>query len=391
MKNKNKCIFCSLLIVLCAGTSCLGSGKSGVSVALVETTDTLSYNLSNDVSTYNHTFQVFTDKDGSEYVTFLNRSTSEIFIYGIADSSPLKVIKYETEGPNGVGTVYSHYMRSWNEFLLPGMGKRIFFLDSCAVLKRTINFSKEDDITGFMSYASNPFVIHDNMLYSWLATRRNSESLSLQKSPSEIAINLSDEKYTFSPTLESAEILDYLNGRVESKSEVSNRFKCFDGKSLVYSYAYMEDLVVMSLDFKTIRHKKARSKYIGELKIPNFPENLDFDQSCALHCTNPYYGRIVYDPYRKLYYRFAYPKTELESQHESWYDLTQSGRNEFSIIVLDEDLNVIGETMFPRDRFRSNLYFVCKDGFYISCNHYKNPGFTDDKLQFVKFELKREK
>lgn len=163
--------------------------------------------------------------------------------------------------------------------------------------------------------------------------------------------------------------------------------RCFDGENLVYSYSYNDSLVVMSPDFSSVTSKIAKSRYIKTLDIPQKYSG-DFDENWRQYCSDAFYGHIVYDPYRKLYYRFAYPQTELVSKKENWYDLSQSGRNEFSIIVLDENLNVIGETMFPRDRFRSNLYFVCKDGFYISCNHYKNPGYTDDKLQFVKFELK---
>lgn len=31
-------------------------------------------------------------------------------------------------------------------------------------------------------------------------------------------------------------------------------------------------------------------------------------------CEMPSYGNIMYDEYRKVYYRFAYPETELETE-----------------------------------------------------------------------------
>ena len=377
-----------IIVLFCTLASCKGFETSAVSeVSLVETSDTVCFNITPDVRTYNHSFQVFTDTDGKEYATFLNRKTAQIFMYDIAGGEPVKTINYHKEGPDGIGTVYSHYMKSWNEFLIPGQNRTIYILDSCATIREKMDFSQVEGVTGFESYASNPFVIIGDTLFSYQSVRRG-ENHGIQDSPTEIALNLKTKEFVHSPNLASDEIKNYLIGKNETQSEVNNRNKCFNGKSLVYSYAYNEDLIVMSMDFKDISYKKAVSKYIGQLKIPDFPKDMDFDEGCRQFCTNPYYGQIVYDPYRKYYYRFAYPSTELENHTESWYDLTQSGRDEFSIIILDEDLNVIGETLFPRDRFRSNLYFVCKDGFYISCNHYKNPGYTDDAFQFVKFEVK---
>ncbi|WP_366784804.1 DUF4221 family protein [uncultured Phocaeicola sp.] len=73
-------------------------------------------------------------------------------------------------------------------------------------------------------------------------------------------------------------------------------------------------------------------------------------------CEIPYYGDIIYDEYRQLYYRMAYPKESLQ-EGESLSDMMQSGRIRFSIIILDKDLNVVGETMFPEDLYGSNLYY----------------------------------
>lgn len=65
---------------------------------------------------------------------------------------------------------------------------------------------------------------------------------------------------------------------------------------------------------------------------------------------------LIYDEYRQLYYRMAYPKESLQ-EGESLSDMMQSGRIRFSIIILDKDLNVVGETMFPEDLYGSNLYY----------------------------------
>lgn len=108
------------------------------------------------------------------------------------------------------------------------------------------------------------------------------------------------------------------------------------------------------------------------------------DLGIKLMCEIPYYGDIIYDEYRQLYYRIAYPKDSLK-EGESLSDMMQSGRTRFSIIILDKDLNVVGETMFPENLYRSNLYYIEKDGLYISSNHYKNSHYNEDNLSFDRF------
>ena len=47
-------------------------------------------------------------------------------------------------------------------------------------------------------------------------------------------------------------------------------------------------------------------------------------------------------------------------------------------MILDEDFNAVGETLFPENEFRSDLMFVLEDGLYISSSHYKNPIYDEE-------------
>ena len=72
-------------------------------------------------------------------------------------------------------------------------------------------------------------------------------------------------------------------------------------------------------------------------------------------------------------------------KEENLFDLIQSGRNRFSVLILDKDLNLVGETLMPDNCYRSNLYYVGDDGLYMSTNHYNNPDFDEDSLRFERF------
>lgn len=105
-------------------------------------------------------------------------------------------------------------------------------------------------------------------------------------------------------------------------------------------------------------------------------------------CEHASYGKILYDKYRDVYYRFAYPPCEINDYSGDYVDLIRSGRKNFSIIILDNRLNIIGETSFPSYTYNSNLSFILEDGLYLSLNHIKNPDYSDDLLRFQKIELK---
>lgn len=106
-------------------------------------------------------------------------------------------------------------------------------------------------------------------------------------------------------------------------------------------------------------------------------------------CEIPNYGNILYDSYREIYYRIAYPKTDIDASIRP-LELMDYGRKNFSIIILDKKFNKIGETLFPDYTYNSVQMFIREDGLYISESHYLNPGFSDDRLNFRKFVFEGE-
>lgn len=67
--------------------------------------------------------------------------------------------------------------------------------------------------------------------------------------------------------------------------------------------------------------------------------------------------------------------------------LFRTGRKQFSIMILDEDFNVIGEHLFPPYTYNPRLSFVSKGKLYISLNNIMNPDYSDDVIRFQMVEL----
>ncbi|MCQ2239882.1 MAG: DUF4221 domain-containing protein [Bacteroidaceae bacterium] len=383
-----KLLFPSLFLLVCLISCNSGNGVKNEAY-LFETDDTLTFQLDSNVSVYNHSVLLSEDDSGNEFISFVDGNNWSIYLYALGADTVMKRIQYETEGPNGVGQVFSCLYRHPDEFLLPDYQRPyISVLNSSGEKTGSLDLT-DKGILSIHNELYNPLVFIGDKIYSVQNPRRSPSGAGLMESPTEIAINTRDLTVETSPCLLPSKTLDLLSHSNTADGKFIEESRCYDGKNFVYSFFGNEELIIMSPDFKKIETKLARSRYIPDGVSLDVIEDSDFSAVMRRACTGAEYGRIIYDKYRRCYYRFAYPETDLDEKEPDWHDLTQSGRDEFSIIILDEDLNVIGETMFPRDRFRSNLYFVCKDGFYISCNHYKNPGYTDDAFQFVKFEVKK--
>ena len=109
-------------------------------------------------------------------------------------------------------------------------------------------------------------------------------------------------------------------------------------------------------------------------------------------CEHAEYGNLLYDKYRNVYYRVAFPQTDVphDLKDREYMDLLVYGRKTFSILVLDKNLDIIGETQFPDYTYNPMMMFVHKDGLYISASHPFNEDYSDDWLYFQCFELVKE-
>ena len=141
-----------------------------------------------------------------------------------------------------------------------------------------------------------------------------------------------------------------------------------------------EDVFVVSMDHSDIRRVKVKSRHIDS---PT-EQQKDTEQGPRLYLELPRYGDLIYDSYRKVYYRFAYPKVSL-NKDMNWWGKAVYGRKKFSVMVLDEDFHVIGETLFPEGIYNSFVFFINKDGLYISRDY--KIGMAEQSEDYLTFEL----
>jgi hypothetical protein len=139
------------------------------------------------------------------------------------------------------------------------------------------------------------------------------------------------------------------------------------------------------LDGNLIKSVDAKSQFLDQ-GFPSFNEATDRFNTMNYISASDRYERLLYDEYREVFYRFVFPKVEVQNEEE--INQLRIFPRKFGVMILDKDLNVLGETLMPENTYFPSNSFVSKDGLYISISHPDNPKNEEDLMSFEVFKLK---
>ncbi len=380
-----KCLlFLCLIMLTFSCTSTVNTDKY-----LLEKTDkVLSFPVMEEVKVPQSSVIIF-NENGTNYLSFQNLPKSEILIYSMDSQNLVKRLCINTEGDNSVtGGFGGYYIADMEHIFIPSMYvSTIFVIDTAGLVKQKINYVKTKDdklLKPFMPSDESQMVFLNNNLYIPQTINLRLGDKAIKESPIKVVLDTIENTVEALP-MRFPPLIDHKDfGTIGAfGAEYSC---CFDGNRFIYSFNADEDLYLTTSAHDKIERKKAKSKYIDYVTVFRSTEG-NFQKMIKAQCEHAIYGKFIYDKYRNVYYRFVYPECEINDYSGDYVELLRSGRKNFSILILDHDLNVIGEKLFPDFTYNPNVSFVLEDGLYISLSHIKNPSYTDDMLRFQRFEL----
>ena len=309
------------------------------------------------------------EENGKEYLHFENtqKSLYDIVIFDIENKQIAKRIPLHKTGPNGLPAVFGSRPSPGSQYILVAQNNisRISSINDKGEVIRNYNFqTPESQFTSLHlgSYYNTSGFVKDSCLFL------------------KIGIPKPDMKREDWPKTHMFASLDLKTGKIKwtpifyppiFKEEYEN---IDGGYGFSYDYNYKEsrlvcgffgyDSLMVTDNLKHIRWYNAKSKYLKSMK-PKLGNAMAGINSIIEFCETPKYWHIMYDKYRDVYYRFAEMPYKL-APNESPYDEPKG--KEFSVIVLNEDFEIIGETKFPGKKYFYKMSFVGKEGLYISEN-----------------------
>ena len=381
--------------------ACQDSPKESIAIYDIGLAESKKIVLPVDENTYYLSKSIFQfEEDDKEYLLFgnLEKRQHELLIYDIEKQNLHKRIPLEKEGPNGVPGIWGciPFFDSKTFLVSQHNSGRMSIIDGEGIVVQKYSMRQFSDKTkrrGLwvdsrfgVSFFYTPSFIKDSIVYF-------SNGIFIQY---KINQRLDREVWKTIPMFNS---LNLKNGHIHTLPikypdifEDDVKVPAGGGYEFTYDYNYKQERLVCSLtgydsimvtdDLKQVRWYNGKSRYLKSMR-PKVYEADGFDWLREA-TENPAYHNIMYDKYRDVYYRIVELPYELK-QNESPFD-TPKGR-EFSIIIFDKDLNIIGETKFPGNKYLYKMSFVGRDGLYISENNLANPEFDEDKLVFACFKL----
>ena len=376
-------IYYSIISLFLLGSySCKGEkGEPQDNYTLEATENIKSYPLDSYVK-YNPFYLWTFEENGKRYLSFLNYGTTQLYFYDFDTEKFLSKVTLEQEGPDGVGMLSGYYIKDFNHIYVSSyIYQGIIRVDTTGVIVQKIPYRKTGSgykIISSYNASSHPYLppifIGDKM---YITQQNNERFCPAEKTPISVAIDTIQKKYTSLPLTFS------ILTEKQVKSNGDRFSRDYDGKNFIYSFYVDEDILVTSIDHAEVKRIKAKSRYIDS---PDEEQPLNAQKGPQLNLELARYGDLMYDPYREVYYRFAYPKTELDDKI-NWMGKSVYGRKKFSVIILDKDFQIIGETLFPEAIYNPYASFVSKEGLYISRDYQMNYDQSEDFMTFELFKL----
>lgn len=386
--NKPTIYILNLFILFFIGCTQTNNKKNLANYTLQATDKCIRLPLDEWTKELHYPQQIEDEKDGTKYLVFQNYRYADLLFYNKETGKLAKRITMPYEGNEAVRPFSSFVLRKMDEIylinndnqgitLINGKGKPIRYIPNISTDNQSIVCENGTfDIIGDSIY----FGLHVNAeppIYE-----------QLKKSPFCAIFDPKTLQYTTLP-------LSYFDV-THSETDENNPYdiysisRCYNKnqKKFVYAFTEIEYVYETDLAHTSIRRIKAKSKYLSarDVKKVKFGMVSDINEQVKKKLAKGRYAHIYYDPYRHVYYRVVLPPSDIpENVH--LINFLLNGGHAFSIMILDEDFNIIDEVLLPKDTYIPNPMFVDEDGLYICEHHILNPDYSDDVCTFRRFEL----
>lgn len=374
-------LFASIFFLLITSCDNLGLVRSNYNESDTVFFDSLSLELANplilelDSTTSPVSFNIqHIEIEGQEFLAYWNKTDRKAVFFDLSIGKAIRKLQFLNSGPNKILSSNFYFHNDDSVFSTDTM--LAFYLSNMKaelIQKYPIgDESKIDMVPGPYVWTQSPLIFDNENLYfqGYIG--------GLYTQPNMVKLNLNDSTVDYFSGFPDFYQEAYWRGGFEYMSFTYNGEK----RLLVLSYTADHSLVVIPLeDLEKEDRYYAGSSEFGELKPPREKmKDPGGEQDERKFLLQPSFGAVLYDKYRKLYYRFGYDaiaETDLGSN-----DAKRSKIKKPRIIILNSNFKKVGEVELPRFKYDLQMVFVSKKGLQIKVNNYEN----EDILEFDTFK-----
>jgi len=331
-----------------------------------------------------HDFFVWND---SSFFACYNERRNQVEVYNLEKGALSASIQLKTEGPDAINGIADFIMQTPDTIYTINFGtKEIACVSKDGSIFKRISILA--DIEGrkiqpvYYEEGLKNFLIDGNIYLGQEYRLTNMSNLSqdlLEKTRVNVIVNTVSGDCLSSTLTYPVELL----GRDVSGMKVY-RDIAFDN-SFVYHFGQLNSLYITK-DHKSFRQVPLRIKY--DMQFPQGNQEMlskGFEEYYDYYLRHDELLNIYFDKYRFYYYLIVRVRGRGIEKGKDF--AMQFMYPKCMVIVLDKDLNSLGEFLLPDDKYSCQVMFVAPDGLYISEDHPNNPDFDEDFMRFRLFKL----
>lgn len=321
-----------------------------------------------------YTYSTF-DDEKFDYLVAFNSLIPSIDVFNITNRTALTQLALDkTILSDGVDkhdldkskTITDIQVINFDSIIINYSNRRLFILDS--------NLRKLKDIAldsiGFrnnlygqpISYSNNVrmFLFKDKLVLSYIYPQLDWE----KKYPVFSVLDLKKEKLEFLP-IAFSEYLYSIGGQAGFlTSPVTSEYQ--QRNFLTFNYAYESNIYQYNPTDSTIAGYGG--SMVGSKNHADAIVDIENDEAKLLdnwrthHVESPVFFNIMYDRYRKIYYRFSLK--EIPRKNGKYFNSVLD--KPLVLMVFNEKFKVLCEVELPRHIYASNSWFITKEGLFIA-------------------------
>ncbi|WP_089242007.1 DUF4221 family protein [Belliella buryatensis] len=233
------------------------------------------------------------------------------------------------------------------------------------------------------SRSTNPTLYDDGKLYFSDMTLNGflSSSEAMEEFRPAVLVDLESNEVQ---VLDHFRMPDYYRGKTWPM-DMGNYSRIKQSNQWVYAWAGMDSILVYDENMDLIKSVNAKSEFAKPLKFTS-GSNLPKDIQVQERVSQTTYSYIFHDPYREVYYRFVNIGRDMDESDSE--DQFPHLKNDFSIIVLDKDFNILTEKRFPGKIHYPYKSFVGEKGLYLSRTNPFYEGLNEDEVVYDVLEFR---
>lgn len=296
-------------------------------------------------------------------IIMLNRVNNSLYMYDYDNKKIDSIISYKSD--YRIGLIDGFIAKNMDSvFLYSYNNAELYLTNLKKEIKKKYSFydRTKDKLLPLIDNQNKAFIEGD---YFYLTNRGSTKAFKKNSSFPKTTVSILDLKtgeFNFKLAYS-----DVYKNKVWSSQQynLSSTYNPYT-KDKIYSFLIDEKITVLD-SLGNYKEYYAGSDFITEVNPYSWREAppISPKEEVDFLFSNPYFANIYYDPYSKLYFRFAFiPLLEKDETKKMIYNEIVYNK-QYSVIILDENFNKKGEVKLPHFRYDVFNVFFTEEGMHI--------------------------